>query len=59
MSEFKAGEVVVVKKTKEKVRVVDVRKTSTISGVHIDYWCEYVSSGKGSARFAPSELSRG
>lgn len=58
MSDFRVGEVVVVKKTKEKVRIADVRKTNTVVGPHVDYWCEYVESGKGAQRFAPADLTR-
>lgn len=59
MSKFKAGDVVFVKRSREKVRVLDVRETSiAISGKQTDYWCEYLSAGKKPQRFAPAELTR-
>lgn len=58
MSDFKVGEVVFVKKTGEKVRIARVRETDiAILGRHVDYWCEYLDSGKPAKTFAPSELS--
>lgn len=59
MSDFKVGEVAFVKETKERVRIVKVRETQiAISGKHVDYWCEYLDTGKHAKTFAPSELSR-
>lgn len=59
MSNFKVGDVVIVKKSREKVRVVDVRETTIfISGKQTDYWCEFLSTGKSPQRFSPTELTR-
>jgi hypothetical protein len=59
MSNFKVGDVVFVKKSREKVRVLDVRETAiAISGKQTDYLCEYLSARKSPQRFAPAELTR-
>ncbi|WP_337026074.1 hypothetical protein [Pantoea eucrina] len=57
MSNFKVGEVALVKETNERVRIVKIRETQiAISGRHVDYWCEYLDSGKPAKTFATSEL---